>query len=246
MSAVDCSLQIKHLKESQAGFYTCEASNGFHSVTSTGFVRVQAPGTAGHPLLSDPHSYRHWPDRHPRWFVSDIQLSVHPWQTPFTDYPRSNSRWRRTKVRSNDCTVRSILGVFVNRLSVRTTSRSVIWSSERSKRTSSSTWNWSPKNADVFSCRWFVCLSIHSVISNAYTSDPSADNRVSTSRIIRARERSPSNDGRQLCIPAVSSKRVLQKKMDFDLVSSFSSDLWEFATRQWRSLVPSDRSPSKW
>ncbi|CAF1550284.1 unnamed protein product [Adineta ricciae] len=35
------SIRLKNLKESQAGFYTCEASNGFQTLTSTGFVRVQ-------------------------------------------------------------------------------------------------------------------------------------------------------------------------------------------------------------
>ncbi|CAF3750928.1 unnamed protein product [Adineta steineri] len=37
------SIRLKNLKESQAGFYTCEVSNGFQTLTSTGFVRVQNP-----------------------------------------------------------------------------------------------------------------------------------------------------------------------------------------------------------
>ncbi|UJR15936.1 hypothetical protein I4U23_002856 [Adineta vaga] len=35
------SIRLKNLKESQAGFYTCEVSNGFQTLISTGFVRVQ-------------------------------------------------------------------------------------------------------------------------------------------------------------------------------------------------------------
>lgn len=40
------SLLIKHLKESQAGFYTCEVSNEYKTLVSTGFVRVQNLGSA--------------------------------------------------------------------------------------------------------------------------------------------------------------------------------------------------------
>ncbi|CAF4324331.1 unnamed protein product, partial [Rotaria sordida] len=37
-------IYLNNLKESEAGFYTCEASNGFQTLTSTGFVRVKNPG----------------------------------------------------------------------------------------------------------------------------------------------------------------------------------------------------------
>ncbi|CAF0791486.1 unnamed protein product [Rotaria sp. Silwood1] len=35
------SIRLKNLKESQTGFYTCEVSNGFQTLISTGFVRVK-------------------------------------------------------------------------------------------------------------------------------------------------------------------------------------------------------------
>ncbi len=38
------SIRLNNLKESEAGFYTCEVMNGFQTVTSTGFVRVKNPG----------------------------------------------------------------------------------------------------------------------------------------------------------------------------------------------------------
>jgi len=38
------SIRLRNLKESIAGFYTCEVSNGFEILTSTGFVRVKNPG----------------------------------------------------------------------------------------------------------------------------------------------------------------------------------------------------------
>ncbi len=38
------SIRLNNLKESEAGFYTCEVSNGFQTLTSTGFVRVKNPG----------------------------------------------------------------------------------------------------------------------------------------------------------------------------------------------------------
>ncbi|CAF3502595.1 unnamed protein product [Rotaria sp. Silwood1] len=37
------SIYLNNLKESEAGFYTCEVSNGFQTLTSTGFVRVKNP-----------------------------------------------------------------------------------------------------------------------------------------------------------------------------------------------------------
>jgi hypothetical protein len=39
------SIRLSNLKESEAGFYTCEISNGFQTLTSTGFVRVKNSGT---------------------------------------------------------------------------------------------------------------------------------------------------------------------------------------------------------
>lgn len=38
------SIRLRNIKESIAGFYTCEVSNGFETLTSTGFVRVKNPG----------------------------------------------------------------------------------------------------------------------------------------------------------------------------------------------------------
>ena len=38
------SIRLKNLKESEAGFYTCEVSNGFQTLSSTGFVRVKNSG----------------------------------------------------------------------------------------------------------------------------------------------------------------------------------------------------------
>jgi hypothetical protein len=38
------SIRLRNLKESIAGFYTCEVSNGFQILTSTGFVRIKNPG----------------------------------------------------------------------------------------------------------------------------------------------------------------------------------------------------------
>jgi hypothetical protein len=38
------SIRLRNLKESIAGFYTCEVSNGYEILTSTGFVRVKNPG----------------------------------------------------------------------------------------------------------------------------------------------------------------------------------------------------------
>ncbi|CAF4470979.1 unnamed protein product, partial [Rotaria sp. Silwood2] len=38
------SIRLKNLKESQTGFYTCEVSNGWQTLTSTGFVRVKNSG----------------------------------------------------------------------------------------------------------------------------------------------------------------------------------------------------------
>ncbi len=37
------SIRLKNLKESISGFYTCEASNDYQTLTSTGFVRVKNP-----------------------------------------------------------------------------------------------------------------------------------------------------------------------------------------------------------
>ncbi|CAF3313997.1 unnamed protein product [Rotaria socialis] len=42
-SAFRSSINLKNLKESEAGFYTCEVSNGFQTLASTGFVRVKNP-----------------------------------------------------------------------------------------------------------------------------------------------------------------------------------------------------------
>ncbi|CAF4753403.1 unnamed protein product, partial [Rotaria magnacalcarata] len=35
------SIRLNNLKESQTGFYTCEVSNGFQTLTSTGYVRMK-------------------------------------------------------------------------------------------------------------------------------------------------------------------------------------------------------------
>jgi hypothetical protein len=37
------SIRLKNPKESISGFYTCEVSNEFQTLTSTGFVRVKTP-----------------------------------------------------------------------------------------------------------------------------------------------------------------------------------------------------------
>lgn len=42
------SIRLRNVKESFAGFYTCEVSNGFETLTSTGFVRVKNPGFQYH------------------------------------------------------------------------------------------------------------------------------------------------------------------------------------------------------
>jgi len=38
------SVRSKNFKQSIAGFYTCEVSNDFETLTSTGFVRIKNPG----------------------------------------------------------------------------------------------------------------------------------------------------------------------------------------------------------
>jgi hypothetical protein len=38
------SIRLNNLKETEAGFYTCEVSNTYQTLTSTGFVRVKNPG----------------------------------------------------------------------------------------------------------------------------------------------------------------------------------------------------------
>ncbi len=38
------SIRSKNFKESIAVFYTCEVSNDFETLTSTGFVRIKNPG----------------------------------------------------------------------------------------------------------------------------------------------------------------------------------------------------------
>ena len=38
------SIHFNSLRESEAGFYTCEADNGFQTLRSTGFIRVKNPG----------------------------------------------------------------------------------------------------------------------------------------------------------------------------------------------------------
>ena len=120
------------------------------------------------------------------------------------DYHRLNSRSTRIKDRPIACNARSIQARFVNLFLLRILSRWPIWDRRRSKRISSITWNWSRKNVDVFSCRWFVYLSIHFVINSAYTSDLSVDTRVTLSRIIRVHERSRLDNVRQHWILAVS------------------------------------------
>ncbi|CAF3481051.1 unnamed protein product [Rotaria sp. Silwood1] len=47
------SIYLNNLKESEAGFYTCEVSNGFQTLTSTGFVRVKNPVDIDHVDLND-------------------------------------------------------------------------------------------------------------------------------------------------------------------------------------------------
>ncbi|CAF1225963.1 unnamed protein product [Adineta ricciae] len=42
-SAFRSSIRLNNLKEAEAGFYTCEVSNGFQTLSSTGFVRVKNP-----------------------------------------------------------------------------------------------------------------------------------------------------------------------------------------------------------
>ena len=49
------SLRLSNLKESHAGFYTCEASNSFQTITSTGFVRVKNSSIHSLYLLSSFH-----------------------------------------------------------------------------------------------------------------------------------------------------------------------------------------------
>ena len=38
------SIRLRNLKDTEAGFYTCEVSNGFETISSTGFVRVKNAG----------------------------------------------------------------------------------------------------------------------------------------------------------------------------------------------------------
>lgn len=59
------SIHLNTLKESEAGFYTCEVSNGFQTLTSTGFVRVKNPGRTLSPAGED---------RYPRC-LSDVFFS---------------------------------------------------------------------------------------------------------------------------------------------------------------------------
>ncbi|CAF3544593.1 unnamed protein product [Adineta steineri] len=47
------SIRLNNLKESEAGFYTCEVSNGFQTISSTGFVRVKNPVDIDHIDLND-------------------------------------------------------------------------------------------------------------------------------------------------------------------------------------------------
>ncbi|CAF0948572.1 unnamed protein product [Rotaria sordida] len=52
-TAFRSSIYLNNLKESEAGFYTCEVSNGFQTLTSTGFVRVKNPVDIDHIDLND-------------------------------------------------------------------------------------------------------------------------------------------------------------------------------------------------
>ncbi|UJR30656.1 hypothetical protein I4U23_018180 [Adineta vaga] len=47
------SIRLNNLKETEAGFYTCEVSNGFQTISSTGYVRVKNPVDMDHLDLLD-------------------------------------------------------------------------------------------------------------------------------------------------------------------------------------------------
>lgn len=52
-SAYRSSIQLNNLRETEAGFYTCEVTNKFQTMSSTGFVRVKNPVGIDHIDLND-------------------------------------------------------------------------------------------------------------------------------------------------------------------------------------------------
>ncbi|CAF2677173.1 unnamed protein product [Rotaria sp. Silwood2] len=66
------SINLNNLKESEAGFYTCEVSNGFQTLISTGFVRVKNPDS----LPSNSHSIVRRPSLLPSISLVIVLLSI--------------------------------------------------------------------------------------------------------------------------------------------------------------------------